>query len=171
MSDMPIEEKETKSTPRKHTTKPKQIERKRRSRGIVKHTYYKKQPVDLQLLDQAAGSRQVIDVGVRFALGADEAREGQGGGLAGVLAVSVDVANVDLHGGVVGGGDDAVGGGAVVEIETNANVRNVIQLNENRKQLKIEKDWATQRTTCAGCRDQCTCPPRSAWSKKILVVQ
>ena len=66
----------------------------------------------LQLLDQAAGSREVVQVGIRLALGADEAAEGEGGGLASVLAIGIDVADVDLHGRVVGSGDDAVGGGA-----------------------------------------------------------
>ena len=64
---------------------------------------------NLVLLDQVRVAGDLGHVGVRLALGADEAREGDRGELAGELAIGVDVANVDLHRRVVLGGDDAVG--------------------------------------------------------------
>jgi len=66
-----------------------------------------------QVLNQTGLSSQNIQSLVSVAHVADEAREGEGGVVAGEQAVLVNVADVQLHRGVVLGSDDLLGGRAL----------------------------------------------------------
>jgi hypothetical protein len=70
---------------------------------------------DLELvgvLQEAGLGGETVDGIVSATLAADETAEGKGSKLTSVVAIGIDVTNVDLDGSVVLGSDQAVGGGA-----------------------------------------------------------
>ena len=64
------------------------------------------------VLDQAGLLSKAVNRVVGASLLAQEAADGEGGGLSGVDSLLVNVGEVDLHGSVILGGDQAVGGRA-----------------------------------------------------------
>lgn len=64
---------------------------------------------------------------IALGVGANEAGEGVGGELTGEVAGGINIANVDLDGGVVLGGNDAVGGRALAgDVKVNELARIVL---------------------------------------------